>query len=98
MMLAVPVSVDGRPVTDRGQVITQAMVDRPPQSRAIVLAGRYAVQSRANEVMLNESAAQVLHAHVGSVLEMRGYRPSQLQQVMNGTTVPPDVSGWAASW
>ena len=41
--------------------------------------------------MLNESAAQDLHAHVGSVLEMRGYRPSQLQQVMNGTKVPPKV-------
>ena len=73
-------------------MITQAIVHRPPQSRAIVLAGRDAVQSRANEVMLNESAAQALHAHVGSVLEMRGYRPSQLQQVMNGAKLPPDVS------
>jgi hypothetical protein len=92
LMLAAPESVDGRPVTDRGQAIVEAMVDRPPQSRAIVLAGRTAVQSRANEVMLNESAAQVLHAHVGSVLTMRGYRPDQMQQAMNGTTVPPDVS------
>ena len=74
-----------------GQVSTLAIVDRPPQARAIVLAGRYAVQSRADEVVLNESAAQELHAHVGSVLEMRGYRPSQLQQVLNGTTVPPKV-------
>ena len=73
-------------------MITQAIVYRPPQSRAIVLAGRDAVQSRANEVMLNESAAQALHAHVGSVLEMRGYRPSELQQVMNGAKVPPKVS------
>ena len=92
LMLAVPESVDGRPLTDRGQAIVEAMVDRPPQSRAIVLAGRDAVQSRANEVMLNESAAQALHAHVGSVLTMRGYRPDQMQQAMNGTTVPPDVS------
>jgi FtsX-like permease family len=93
LMLAVPVAIDGRPVTaNEGEVITQAIVHRPPQSRAIVLAGRDAVQSRANEVMLNESAAQALHAHVGSVLEMRGYRPSELQQVMNGSRLPLDVS------
>ncbi len=93
LMLTVPVAVDGRPVTaNEGEVITQAVVHRPPQSRAIILAGRDAVQSRANEVMLNESAAQALHAHVGSVLEMRGYRPSELQQVMNGAKLPLDVS------
>jgi FtsX-like permease family len=92
LMLAVPVAIDGRPVTaNAGEVITQAIVHRAPQSRAIVLAGRDAVQSRANEVMLNESAAQALHAHVGSVLEMRGYRPSELQQVMNGAKLPLDV-------
>jgi FtsX-like permease family len=92
LMLAVPVAIDGRPVTaSAGEVITQAVVHRPPQSRAIILAGRDAVQSRANEVLLNESAAQVLHAHVGSVLEMRGYRPSELQQVMNGAKLPLDV-------
>jgi hypothetical protein len=93
LMLAVPVAMDGRPVTaNQGEVITQAIVHRPPQSRAIILAGRDAVQSRANEVMLNESAARALHAHVGSVLEMRGYRPSELQQVMNGVKLPQDVS------
>ncbi|HEX4396921.1 MAG TPA: FtsX-like permease family protein [Trebonia sp.] len=93
LMLAVPVAIDGRPVTaNTGEVITQAVVHRPPQARAIVLAGRDAVQSRANEVLLNESAAQALHAHVGSVLEMRGYRPSELQQVMNGVKLPQDVS------
>ncbi len=68
------------------------MVSRPPQARAIILAGRYAVQSRADEVMLNESAAQELHAHVGSVLRMAGYRPDQTQQVMNGTVLPPRVA------
>ncbi len=89
-MLAGPVSVDGRP-TAPGQVSTLAFVDRPPQVRAIVLAGRYPVQSRADEVALTESAAQDLDAHVGSVLVMRGYPPSQLQQVLNGTKVPPKV-------
>jgi FtsX-like permease family len=89
-MLAGPVSIDGRP-TAPGQVSTLAFVDRPPQVRAIVLAGRYPVQSRADEVALTESAAQDLHAHVGSVLVMRGYPPSQLQQVLNGTKVAPKV-------
>ncbi|MGB6615599.1 MAG: hypothetical protein WBE95_16090, partial [Trebonia sp.] len=89
-MLAGPVSIDGRP-TAPGQVSTLAFVDRPPQVRAIVLAGRYPVQSRTDEVALTESAAQDLHAHVGSVLVMRGYSPSQLQQVLNGTKVPPKV-------
>ncbi len=94
LMLVIPVAIDGRPLSAdlKGQVITQAMVTRPPQSRAIILAGREADMSRADEVMLNESAAQELHAHVGSVLQLRGYRPDQLQQAMNGTTVPPRVA------
>jgi hypothetical protein len=93
MMIAIPTSVDGEPVTaEHGAVITEAVVYRPPQSKAIVLAGRPAMQSRATEVMLNESAAQALHAHVGSVLEMRGYRPSDMQRVMNGSNLPSDVS------
>jgi hypothetical protein len=90
-MLAGPVSVDGRPTPLGGQVSTLALVYRPPQARAIVIAGRWAVQSRADEGVLDESAAQELDAHVGSVLELRGYRPSQLQQVLNGSTVPPQV-------
>ena len=53
--------------TARVEVITQATITRPPQSRAIILAGRFPLQSRADEVALNESAAQELHAHVGSV-------------------------------
>ena len=89
-MLAGPVSVDGRPVSP-AQVSTLALVDRPQQMRAIIIAGRWAVQSRADEAVLNESAAQQLDAHVGSVLELRGYRPSQLQQVLNGSTMPPQV-------
>ena len=94
LMLVIPVAIDGRPISAdlKGQVITQAMVTRPPQARAIILAGRAADQSRADEVMLNESAALELHAHVGSVLELRGYRPDQLQQVMNGTKIPPRVA------
>jgi hypothetical protein len=89
-MLAGPVSVDGRPVSGL-QVSTLALLDRPTQVRGIVIAGRWAAQSRADEAVLDESAAQVLDAHVGSVLELRGYRPSQLQQVLNGSTAPPQV-------
>jgi hypothetical protein len=94
LMLAMPVSVDGRPVpaSERGQLITEAILSRAPEARAIVLAGRYAVPSRANEVVLNESAALALHAHVGSVLDIRGYRPAQMQQVMNGTGLRPGVA------
>ena len=94
LMLAIPVSIDGRPVSPdmKGNVITQVTVTRPPQARAIILAGRESDMSRADEVMLNESAAVELHAHVGSVLQLRGYRPDQMQQVMNGTTMPPQVA------
>ena len=94
LMLAVPVSIDGRPAAepDQNPVITEAMIYRPPQARAILLAGRYAAQSRADEVMLNESAARELHAHVGSVLRMAGYPPDQMNQVMNGTVLRPGVA------
>jgi hypothetical protein len=93
LMLVIPVSIDGQPAPAAGQdsVITEAMISRPPQARAIILAGRYAVQSRADEVMLNESAAQELHAHVGSVMRMAGYRPDQMEQAMSGTVLPPEV-------
>jgi hypothetical protein len=91
LMLVTPVSVDGRPVPQTS-VITEATITRAAQSRAIILAGRFPVQSRADEVALNESAAQQLHAHVGSVLRMAGYRPDQMQQAMSGTTVPPGVA------
>ena len=89
-MLAGPVSVDGRPASPV-EVSTLALLDRPSQVRGIIIAGRWAAQSRADEAVLDESAAQVLDAHVGSVLELRGYRHSQMQQVLNGSTVPPQV-------
>jgi hypothetical protein len=98
LMLAGPVSVDGRPIPlqDLTQVLTEALIHRPPQAlEGIVVAGRWPVPSRAGEVMLNESAAQALHAHVGSVMVLRGYRPDQLQQVLNGTAVPPGVAAGA---
>ena len=56
LMLVEPVSVDGRPAPQTS-VITEATVTHPSQSRAIILAGRYPLQSRADEVALNESAA-----------------------------------------
>ena len=94
LMLVLPVSIDGRPGMTPGQslVITEAMVYRPPQARAIIVAGRYAAQSRADEVMVSESAAQVLHVHVGSVMQMAGYRPDQMEQAMNGPMPRPGVA------
>ena len=91
LLLVEPVSVDGRPAPQTS-VITEATITHPSQSRAIILAGRYPLESRADEVALNESAAQELHAHVGSLIQMAGYRPDQTDQVMNGTTAPPDVT------
>jgi len=94
LMLTIPVSVDGRPAgaaPGQSSVLTEAMIYRPPQSQAIILAGRYLDQARADEVMLNESAAQQLRAHVGSVLRMAGYRPDQTEQVMNGAALAPKV-------
>ena len=90
-MLCFPASVDGRPAPEN-QVITEATISRSPQSRAILLAGRFPRQSRPDEVALNESAAQELHAHVGSVLGMAGYAPDQVQQALSGTTVPPKAA------
>ena len=97
-MLAVPVTAQGRMAVQPGQVITWALLDHPPQDRVILVAGRPPVASRADEAMLNESAARVLHAHVGSVIQLRGFRPSEMQQMLNGATLAPRVvlprSGW----
>ncbi len=90
-MLAVPVTAQGRMAVQPGQVITWALLDHPPQDRVILVAGRPPVASRADEAMLNESAARVLHAHVGSVIQLRGFRPSEMQQMLNGATLAPRV-------
>ena len=75
-----------------GQVITLALIHIPPEARAIIVAGRRAVPSRAAEVMINEAAAQILNAHVGSVIQLRGFRPDQLQQALNGAALRPEVT------
>jgi hypothetical protein len=94
-LLVLPVAVDGRPSTGpgKGTVSTLAAVNVPPQVRSILLAGRYATASRADEAMVSESAARQLGLHVGSVLRMAGYRPDQMDQVMNGAgfALPPGV-------
>ena len=83
----------GRPAAARpGQVTTWALIDTPPQSRAIIVAGRRAAPSRADEVMINEAAARILGAHVGSVIQLRGFRPSQLMPVLNNQVLHPDVA------
>jgi hypothetical protein len=90
LMLAAPA---GHPAAGRpGQVTTWALVDTPPQSRAIVVAGRRPSPARADEVMINETAARILGAHVGSVVQLRGFRPSQLLPVLNNQVLRPDVT------
>ncbi len=58
----------GHPGAAAGQVTAWALIDTPPQSRAIIVAGRRASPSRADEVMINETAARILGAHVGSMI------------------------------
>jgi hypothetical protein len=93
-MLAFQAVVGGRMVAVPGQsqVITLALIDSPPQVRALSVAGRQAVSSRASEVMIDEAAARALSAHIGSVIHMRGYRPDQLHQVLNGAVLRPGVA------
>ena len=90
LMLASPA---GHPGTGRpGQVTTWALIDSPPQARAILVAGRRPSPSRADEVMINEAAARILGAHVGSVIQLRGFRPDQLMQVLNNEVRHPGVT------
>ena len=83
----------GQPAAARpGQVTTWALIDTPPQARAIVVAGRRPNPARADEVMINEAAARVLGAHVGSVIQLRGFRPSQVMAVLNNQALHPTVT------
>jgi hypothetical protein len=83
----------GRPAAARpGQVTTWALIDTPPQARAIIVAGRRPNPARADEVMINEAAARVLRAHVGSVIQLRGFRPSQVMAVLNNQALYPTVT------
>ena len=91
LMLAFPVTADGRMAAALGQVITFALIHRPPEARTIMVAGRSAAPSRASEVMINQATAHALNARVGSVIHLRGYRPDQAQQVLNGTVLRPGV-------
>ena len=87
LILAVPY-VRGRP---QSQVLPWAILDRPPQSRPIIVAGRLADSSQPGQAMINESAARAMHIGVGAVIALRGYRPSQAEQVFSGAYVPPRV-------
>ena len=42
--------------------------------------------------MINEAAARVLGAHVGSVIQLRGFRPSQVMAVLNNQALHPTVT------
>jgi len=82
LMFAAPVSGQGTLLP--GGVISWALIHSPPQAHAILVAGRRAVPTRVSEAMINESAAHVLHAHVGSVIRLGGFRPDQMRQVLTG--------------
>ena len=83
----------GHPDTGRpGQVTTWALIRNPPQSRAIIVAGRRPSPSRADEVMINETAARTLGARVGSMIQLRGFRPDQVMQVLNNEVLHPTVT------
>ena len=88
LMFALPYA-GGRPYS---QVGTWAIIHRPPPPRPILAAGRLADPARPGEAMINESAARVMHARVGSVIGLRGYRPDQAQQVLAGANLPPRVA------
>jgi hypothetical protein len=87
LIFAVPYA-HGRP---QGQVLPWAILDHPPQFRPIIVAGRMASSSRPGQAMINESAARAMHVGVGSVIALRGYRPSQTEQVLTGANVAPRV-------
>ena len=90
LILAAPA---GHPAAGQlGQVTTWALIDHPPQSRAIIVAGLQPNPARADEVMINEDAARALGAHVGSVIQLRGFRPSQVMQVLNNEVRRPTVT------
>jgi len=83
----------GHPAVGRpGQVTTWALIRNPPQSRAIIVAGRRPSPSRADEIMINETAARILGAHVGSMIQLRGFRPDQLMPVLNNEVLHPTVT------
>jgi hypothetical protein len=91
LMFAVPDSGDGRGAPNPGNVLSWALIHSPPEAHAILVAGRRAEPTRVSEAMINESAAQVLHAHVGSVIPLGGYRPDQMRQLLNGPAPQPPL-------
>jgi hypothetical protein len=91
LMFAFPDSGDGRGAPNPGNVVSWALIHSPPEAHAILVAGRRAVASRVSEAMINESAARVLHAHVGSVIPLGGFRPDQMAQVLNGPAPQPPL-------
>ncbi len=80
----------GHPAAGRpGQVTTWALID-PPAAGPRDHRGRPAARpSPADEGMINETAARILGAHVGSGIRLRGFRPNQLMPVLNNQALRP---------
>jgi ABC-type lipoprotein release transport system permease subunit len=89
-MLVIPATPDGRPAVRPGLVVSWALIDGPAQ-RVLVLAGHLPAASDAGQVALNERAARVLRAGIGSFIRLRGYSPAELAPVMNGSMLRPSV-------
>ncbi|MGZ4208699.1 MAG: hypothetical protein ACXVQ6_12490, partial [Actinomycetota bacterium] len=84
LFLAGPTSATGEPIGGPGSVLVWASLKG--EGRAIVVAGRMAELSRADEAMINEGAARTLHATVGSTIHLRGYPPSEIEAVLSGAS------------
>jgi len=89
-MLMVPIDASGQPM-QKGQLSTQALVAGSYNSlgRPFLLDGRVPRPDRADEVLINGSGASASGLHVGSHLRLQGWVPSQEEELLKGSDIPP---------
>src|SRR4029077_12019030 len=75
----------------KGQLSTQAVVAGSYNSigRPFLLEGRLPRADRADEVLINASGAAAAGLHVGSPVRLKGWVPSQEEELLKGSDVPP---------
>ena len=89
-MLFVPVRADGRLVPGEAGSTVALWSPRWPDTRhELVVAGRLVRQDRVDEANLNEEAAGVMGASVGTVLRFRAVAPAQREQLLEGAVPEP---------
>src|SRR5205807_10539276 len=88
--LMAPIDAAGRPVR-AGNLGTQAVVRGSfnKTGRPLLLAGRLPRADRADEALINASGAAATGLHVGSRLHLRGWIPSQAEEPLQGSEIPP---------